>query len=92
VIELVFLINDKEEKLQTHMQFFFTRGGGVYTMFYTPYDDEKFPYHLVSLVNHEVVESYDDLPTIDQLKDEIGEFHSCHTDKVTVEGKFKKKK
>jgi hypothetical protein len=92
VIELVFLINDKEDKITTHSQFFFTRGGGVYTFIYSPYDDEKFPYHLVSLVNHEIVESYDDLPTIEQLKDEIGEFDACHTDKVTVEGKLKKKK
>lgn len=89
---VVFLIDDKEERLQTHMQFFFTRGGGVYTIIFSPYDEEKYPYHLVSLVNHEIIESYDDLPTIEQLTDEIGDFDSCHTDKVTVEGKWKKRK
>ncbi len=93
MIELVFIIGDRNaDKLDTHMKFFFTKGGGVFTMIHSTYDDEKFPYHLVSLVNHEILESYDDLPTIDQIEKEIGEFDLFSTDKVTVDGKRKERK
>jgi hypothetical protein len=85
VIELVLIRQKNEEKLKSHLQFFFTKGGGVYTMVYSPFDEEEFTYHLISLVNHEILESYDDLPTIQQIKDEIGEFDCFHTDNVTVE-------
>lgn len=85
VIELVMIRHKDEEKLKSHLQFFFTKGGGVYTMVHSPYDDEEFIYHLISLVNHEILESYDDLPTLDQIKQEIGEFECVHTDAVTVE-------
>ncbi|WP_246939513.1 hypothetical protein [Bacillus pinisoli] len=79
------IIHDKKDKrLKTHLQFFFTNGGGVFTIIHSPYDDEEFTFHLVSLVNHEIIESYDDLPTIKQLKDEIGEFESIDTDNVII--------
>jgi hypothetical protein len=83
---MVFIVKEKEDKLDTHLQFFFTKGGGVYTLIQSPFNGEEYPYHLVSLVNHEIIESYDDLPTIDQIHEEIGEFELCHTDDVTVEG------
>ncbi|WP_456275338.1 hypothetical protein [Bacillus sp. AK128] len=54
-------------------------------MIYSPFSDEEYPYHLVSLVNHELLESYDDLPTLEQIQEEIGEFDCIHTDEVTVE-------
>jgi hypothetical protein len=93
VIELALIKNDKkEDKLENYMQFFFTKGGGVYTMIHSPYDDEKYPYHLISLVNHKIIESFDDLPTIEQINEEIGEFDRCHTDHVTVEDHSKGRK
>ena len=90
---MVFIIRDqKEGRIDHHMQFFFTKGGGVYTMIHAPYDDENYPFHLVSLVNHEIVQSYDDLPTMEQIKEEIGDFQQFHTDKVVVEGKKNRRK
>ncbi|MFD1737064.1 hypothetical protein ACFSCX_10925 [Bacillus salitolerans] len=89
---MVYIIKESEDKLESHLQFFFTRGGGVYTIIQSPYDDDDYPYHLVSLVNHEIIESYDDLPTIGQIQEEIGEFDKYHTDKVVVEGQKKNPK
>lgn len=88
-MKLVLFLGGKKEKLKTHMQFFFNRGGGIFTIIYSSYDDEKYPYHLVSLVNHEIVQSYDELPTVEQLTEEIGEFNTYHTDKVTIDAKKK---
>lgn len=82
---MALLHEKKGKRLQTHLQFFFTKGGGVFIMIHSPFDDEEYNYHLVSLVNHEILESYDDLPTLEQIKEEIGEFDCIHTDDVTVE-------
>lgn len=90
---MVFLIGKQEEKkIDNYMKFFFTKGGGVFTMIRSPHDDDDFPYHLVSLVNHEILESYDDIPTHEQIKEEIGEFEHFPTDKVTVDGKRRGRK
>ncbi|MFZ3587761.1 hypothetical protein ACOI1C_00505 [Bacillus sp. DJP31] len=90
---MVFIVGERNtDKLDTHMKFFFTKGGGVFTMIFSPFEDEKFPYHLISLVNHEILQCYNDLPTLEQIKEEIGEFEEFHTDKVIVEGKEKGRK